>query len=146
VAAATEGAASMQRLMTSLSRSLEHLDAFDATDADRFAELAQLQFGRAAAVLDRRARCGYVRRCHGDLHLGNIVLWNGRPVLFDPVEFDEAIATVDTLYDLSFLLMDLDRHGQRAAANIVLNRYLWREGDDLTLQGLQALPLFLGCR
>jgi predicted kinase len=87
-----------------------------------------------------------VRRCHGDLHLGNIVLRGGRPLLFDAIEFDEAIATVDTLYDLAFLLMDLDRHGQRPAANVVLNRYLWRDGDDLSLRGLQALPLFLGCR
>ena len=113
---------------------------------DRFAHAAQWQLGRASAVLDERARCGCVRRCHGDLHLGNIVLWDGRPLLFDAIEFDEAIATVDTLYDLAFLLMDLDRHRQRRAANIVLNRYLWRDGDDLTLRGLQALPLFLGCR
>ena len=77
-------------------------------------------------MLDERARRGCVRRCHGDLHLANIVLWQGRPVLYDAIEFDEAIATIDTLYDLAFLLMDLDRHGQRRAANIVLNRYLWR--------------------
>jgi uncharacterized protein len=146
VAAATEGAASMHRLVLSLSRSLAHLDAFDAADVHRFADRAELQLGRTAASLDLRARSGYVRRCHGDLHLGNVVLWGGRPVLFDAIEFDEAIATVDTLYDLSFLLMDLDRHRQRRAANIVLNRYLWREGDDLSLQGLRALPLFLGCR
>jgi uncharacterized protein len=146
VAAAVEGAASMHRLVASLSRSLAHLDAFDTADVRRFADLAELQLNRASAILDQRARLGSVRRCHGDLHIGNIVMWGGRPVLFDAIEFDEAIATVDTLYDLSFLLMDLDRYRQRRAANIVLNRYLWREGDDLSLQGLQALPLFLGCR
>lgn len=146
VATAAEGAASMDRLVASLSRSLAHLDAFDTADARRFADLAELQLGRASAILDRRARRGYVRRCHGDLHLGNIVMWGGGPVLFDAIEFDETIATIDTFYDLSFLLMDLDRHGQRRAANIVLNRYLWREGGDLSLQGLQALSLFLGCR
>src|SRR4029079_4405546 len=107
---------------------------------------AQLQLRRAAAVLDQRARSGCVRRCHGDLHLGNIVLWGGRPVLFDAIEFDEAIATVDTLYDLAFLLMDLDRHRQRSAANLVLTRYLWCAGENLPLRGLQALPLFLACR
>src|SRR5204863_9018046 len=112
----------------------------------RFAHAAQRQLSRATAILDERARSGCVRRCHGDLHLGNIVLWDGRPVLFDAIEFDEAIATVDTLYDLAFLLMDLDRYRQRRAANIVLNRYLWRDGDDPSLRGLQALPLFLGVR
>src|SRR5204863_4755107 len=122
------------------------LKVFDATDVLRFGREARWQLGRTKAILDERARCGSVRRCHGDLHLGNIVLWHGRPLLFDAIEFDEAIATVDTLYDLAFLLMDLDRHRQRRAANIVLNRYLWRDGDDPSLRGLQALPLFLGVR
>jgi predicted kinase len=102
--------------------------------------------GTAAATLDARAAEGFVRRCHGDLHLDNIVVWQGRPVLYDAIEFDEAIATIDTLYDLAFLLMDLERHDQRAAANVVLNRYLWRSGETLDLQGLIALPLFLALR
>jgi predicted kinase len=100
----------------------------------------------AAGVLDERAAAGFVRRCHGDLHLNNIVLWRGRPVLFDAIEFDDSLATIDTLYDLAFLLMDLDQRGQRSAANAVLNRYLWRSGAALDLQGLRALPLFLGLR
>jgi predicted kinase len=101
---------------------------------------------RAAAILDERAAAGSVSRCHGDLHLNNIVLWRGRPVLFDALEFDDDLATIDTLYDLAFLLMDLDMRAQRAAANAVLNRYLWRSGAALDLRGLQALPLFLGLR
>ena len=56
------------------------------------------------------------------------------------------MATVDTLYDLAFLLMDLDRHKQRPAANVVLNRYLWLSGTALDLRGLIALPLFLSLR
>ena len=146
VAGAADGAGKIEQLATSLAESMARLKAFDAADVDRFARAAQLQLARAAAILDERARSGCVRRCHGDLHLGNIVLWGGRPLLFDAIEFDEAIATVDTLYDLAFLLMDLDRHRQRTAANVVLNRYLWRDGADLSLRGLQALPLFLGCR
>lgn len=101
---------------------------------------------RAASTLNARATKGFIRRCHGDLHLDNIVVWQGRPALYDAIEFDEAIATIDTLYDLGFLLMDLDRYGQRAAANLVLNRYLWRSGDDLDLRGLDALALFLALR
>ena len=91
-------------------------------------------------------RAGFVRRCHGDLHLANIVIWHGSPTLFDAIEFDEALATIDTLYDLAFLLMDLDRRGNRLAANVVLNRYLWRSQQILDLDGLAALPLFLGLR
>jgi uncharacterized protein len=101
---------------------------------------------RSAAIRLRRAHHGYLRRCHGDLHLRNIVLWQGRPVPFDAIEFDEDLATVDTLYDLAFLLMDLERRGARSAANLVLDRYLWQTGDPIDLEGLAALPVFLGLR
>ena len=99
---------------------------------------------RAAApsLMDRAAE-GRIRRCHGDLHLGNLCLWQGRPTPFDALEFDEALARIDTGYDLAFLLMDLDRQAGRAAANRVLNRYLARSGDYGVL-GL--LPLWLALR
>ena len=60
-----------------------------------------------SAVARRAARQGLVRRGHGDLHLGNIALIEGRPVPFDAIEFDPLIAAGDVLYDLAFLLMDL---------------------------------------
>jgi predicted kinase len=104
------------------------------------------RIGMCAAVLDERAANGFVRRCHGDLHLANIVLSRGRPALYDAIEFDEAIATVDTLYDLAFLLMDLDRHKLRPAANAVLNHYLWLSAEPLDLRGLIALPVFIALR
>lgn len=100
----------------------------------------------ASPILIKRAEAGFIRRCHGDLHLGNIVLWQGKPVPFDALEFDEDLATIDTLYDLAFLLMDLDRHGARDMANAVLNRYLWRSRDLMDIDGLALLPLFLGLR
>jgi aminoglycoside phosphotransferase family enzyme len=99
------------------------------------AEVAELGAGlqaRLAALapqLAARAAAGRVRRCHGDLHLGNLCLWEGRPTPFDALEFDEALATTDTGYDLAFLLMDLCQAGQRPAANRVMNRYLARTGD-----------------
>lgn len=71
---------------------------------------------------------------------------SARPTLFDAIEFDEGIATVDTLYDLAFLLMDLEARGQRVAANVALNRYLWRSRRMLDLEGMAALPLFLALR
>ena len=142
-----DGARRVERLLSSVSATMAGLqDLLDPAAVRRFAETARGALARCAAVLDRRAAAGCVRRCHGDLHLRNIVLWRDRPVLFDAIEFDDALATVDTLYDLAFLLMDLDRSGQRPAANAVLNRYLWRSGAGLNLDGLAALPLFLGLR
>ena len=99
-----------------------------------------------ALLLKARAQAGYVRHCHGDLHLGNIVELDGVPVLFDAVEFDDAIATIDVLYDLAFLLMDLGARGLPAHANAALNAYLEACGDTGNLIGLAALPLFLSMR
>lgn len=94
-------------------------------------------------LLDQRRRAGFVRHGHGDLHLGNIVLLDGRPTLFDAIEFNVLFADIDVLYDLSFLLMDLEHHGLARLASIVLNRYLDITGDE---DGLAALPLFLSMR
>jgi predicted kinase len=98
---------------------------------------------RSAPLLAARAAEGRIRRCHGDLHLGNLCLWQGKPTPFDALEFDEALARIDTGYDLAFLLMDLDRQAGRAAANRVLNRYLARSGD---YGVLGPLPLWLALR
>ncbi|MDR3534233.1 MAG: phosphotransferase, partial [Rhodopila sp.] len=95
------------------------------------------------AWLSERSASGYVRRCHGDLHMGNICLWQGMPVPFDALEFDEALATIDVSYDLAFLLMDLDRRVSRAAANRVMNRYVARTGDAGATAGF---PVFLSQR
>ena len=141
------GAQRFGRLVASVRRTLATLtDTFDAAAVQRLGECTAIALWRATAILNQRAAAGFVRRCHGDLHLNNIVLWRGRPVLFDAIEFDEELATIDTLYDLAFLLMDLDNRGQRGVANEVLNHYLWRSGTELDLHGLAALPLFLGLR
>jgi hypothetical protein len=123
-------------------------------DAAREAGLPSQQVqGWLAAITQRiaqhgpwlasRAAAGFVRRAHGDLHLGNLCLWHRRPVLFDAIEFDEAMATIDLGYDLAFLLMDLDHRVSRAAANRVLNRYVARTGDAALTAGL---PVFLSLR
>ncbi|HEX4915866.1 MAG TPA: AAA family ATPase, partial [Vicinamibacterales bacterium] len=85
----------------------------------------------------------FVRQCHGDLHLRNIVLLDGKPTLFDAIEFNDDIACCDILYDLAFLLMDLWRHHLPAQANALWNGYLGAAGD---VSGLPLLPLFLSTR
>ena len=109
----------------------------------RFNQAFRDALAQAAPLLDRRQRLGKVRRCHGDLHLGNICMFEGRPTLFDCLEFDDAMATVDVLYDLAFLLMDLWHRDLKAGANLVLNRYLdvLDESDGLTL-----VPLLMAIR
>jgi predicted kinase len=109
-------------------------------------QLSRQALAALALLLQARAQAGYVRHCHGDLHLGNIVEIEGAPVLFDAIEFDDAIATIDVLYDLAFLLMDLGARGLPAHANAALNAYLEACGDTGNLIGLAAMPLFLSMR
>ncbi len=104
------------------------------------------QLDRIGPLLTARGKAGFVRRGHGDLHLRNVAVIDGKPVLFDAIEFDPLIASGDVLYDLAFLLMDLvDRKFDRAA-NIVFNRYLLAAGTEEHLDALAALPFFLALR
>lgn len=98
------------------------------------------------AQLNARGVSGHIRRCHGDLHLGNIVLVDGVPTLFDALEFDEILGTCDVLYDLAFLLMDLGHIGLTACANTVLNAYLLHATDSDHYAALSLLPLFQSLR
>lgn len=115
----------------------------DQERVDRLTDESLAWLERVRATLDARAGDGKVRRCHGDLHLRNIVLLDGEPTLFDAIEFSEELATIDMLYDVAFLLMDLCHRDLNETANAVLNRYLMRGGD---YSGLEALPLFLSMR
>lgn len=142
-----DSAAQMRAISAEIAEVLQPLDMEIPKSAVRELCMGLDALERAGhELLQRRAAAGQVRRCHGDLHLNNIVVLDDKPVLFDALEFDERLATVDTLYDLAFLLMDLDHHNDRAAANRILNRYLWRTQRDLDLEGLALLPLFLALR
>lgn len=116
---------------------------FEADAVDAYGRASEAALKRVSPLLDRRRDDGRVRRCHGDLHLDNVFLMEGKPVLFDAIEFSDDFACIDVLYDLAFLLMDLERHDARAHANTLLNRYLEIATD---YGGLAALPLFLACR
>jgi uncharacterized protein len=116
---------------------------FDDVQIDGLEQRVRAALARCAPLLDERRARGKVRRCHGDLHLGNICLIEGRPVLFDALEFSETIASIDVLYDLAFLLMDLAHRDRSDLANLALNRYLDLTGED---DGLAAMPLFLALR
>src|SRR4029450_11001728 len=114
--------------------------------AEQLAAASRDSLAALAPLLEARARGGHVRHCHGDLHLSNIVAIEGAPVLFDAIEFDDRLATIDVLYDLAFLLMDLGKRRLKAHANAVLNAYLDADASSGNLLGLAALRLFLSMR
>lgn len=114
--------------------------------------LAEKMPAALAPFLDlvaRRVEAGAIRRCHGDLHLRNIVLIDGKPVPFDAIEFSERIANIDVLYDLSFALMDLCERRLQPLANRLLNEWLWRIAEMPAApheEALALLPMFLSRR
>ncbi|WNJ98098.1 AAA family ATPase [Thalassospiraceae bacterium LMO-JJ14] len=99
---------------------------------------------KLAGVLDKRRDVGRVRACHGDLHLRNICLVDGQPTLFDAIEFSSEFSEIDVLYDLAFLLMDLDFHGKRRLSAFLFNRYL--DVGDEQADTFNVLPVFLTMR
>lgn len=111
------------------------------------AEVAALRERWRTELADVLARqSSDLRRCHGDLHLGNVFLDGAQPTLFDCIEFDEFYATIPTLYDLAFLLMDLRVRALPRSANRALNTWLIRRDTrawPALVEGLAALPLYL---
>jgi len=100
-------------------------------------------FDRFGPLLDGRAHDGKICDCHGDLHLRNICLIEGRPTLFDCIEFNPAFARIDVLYDLAFLIMDLEHRNMRAQAARVWNRYLEATAD---YEGAGLMALYKATR
>lgn len=98
---------------------------------------------RYAEQLEQRRAYGRVRRCHGDLRLANICLFEGRPTLFDGIEFSDQISCIDVLYDIAFVLMDLRHHGLESLAAHLLLSYLAHSSEP---EDCEVLPLFLSLR
>jgi aminoglycoside phosphotransferase family enzyme/predicted kinase len=119
-------------------------DRVETMVAATYAELE-----RQRPLLAARTQAGFARRCHGDLHLANILLENGQPVLFDCIEFNDLLSDLDIQYDLAFLLMDLDFRGRRDAGVRVLSAYMDEAARSFgpgLWEGLAALPLMLAVR
>ncbi len=119
----------------------------EASKIDDWSAISSDALNAHREILDARRQAGRVRHCHGDMHLRNICMIDGKPVLFDGIEFNADFSEIDTLYDLAFLLMDLDSRGHRRLANVSMNRYFDVTGEVAEMPGAMAvLPLFLSMR
>ncbi|MBK0399908.1 AAA family ATPase [Limibaculum sp. M0105] len=139
-------------------RPLPDLALAEVSAIDRLAPLLGAEAAPVAALLREHGRrlaplaaARPARRCHGDLHLRNIVLWQGRPAPFDCIDFNDELTDIDPLYDLAFLLMDLDHRGLSALASVTLNAWAERMaadagGEATAYDGLGLLPLYRACR
>jgi uncharacterized protein len=97
-------------------------------------------FAENATLFADRVQHNWIRECHGDVHLRNIALWNDKILLFDCIEFNEPFRFVDTMFDIAYIIMDLDARNRPDLSNIFLNAYIEQTGD---WEGLQVLPLYL---
>jgi aminoglycoside phosphotransferase family enzyme/predicted kinase len=147
-----QGAAAFAHLLDLNEVSFAHSAIFAKDDLDRLNGRFRAELQRLAPLLDARGASGFVRLCHGDLYLRNICWFEGRPTLFDCIEFDPKLAQIDVLYDLAFTLMDLWLCRRHDLANLLFNRYVSAFSRTLpdmpakTRDGYAALPFFMALR
>ncbi len=97
-------------------------------------------FAEQQSLFASRVAHNWIRECHGDVHLRNIALWHHKILLFDCIEFNEPFRFVDVMFDIAYIIMDLDARSRPDLSNRFLNAYIEQMGD---WEGLQVLPLYL---
>jgi aminoglycoside phosphotransferase family enzyme/gluconate kinase len=115
-------------------------ESSDVPQLERLRAWTEREGKRLAPAFAERNSGGFVRECHGDLHLGNIALVDGVPTPFDCIEFNAELRWIDVMSEVGFLVMDLLDHGLPAAAHRCLNAYLEATGD---YGGLAVLRYYL---
>ncbi|NOQ87367.1 MAG: phosphotransferase, partial [Gammaproteobacteria bacterium] len=119
----------------------EHLDT--GLYADKLTTLSQWsksESEKQQTVFTQRKADGFIRQCHGDLHLRNLVWLDSKPMAFDCIEFNPKLSWIDVISEIAFLIMDLQQRQQHQLANRFLNTYLEATGD---YAGLSILPFYL---
>lgn len=133
-----------QYAMDNFSETLPLLsDENDIAKLKTLERQTQALYEKIKNVLQQRKDQGFVRHCHGDMHLNNIVMIKDKPIIFDCIEFNEDFIWTDVMGDLGFILMDLDEHNKPELARLLLNRYLEITGD---YTALKILPYFCAYR
>jgi aminoglycoside phosphotransferase family enzyme/predicted kinase len=112
-------------------------------DVKSIDDCLQARLKKIESVMQRRKQLGFVRECHGDLHLGNVIRWQGHTVGFDAIEFNPDFYWIDVWNDVAFTIMDLDWRGQADNASRLMNAYAEGCGD---YGGLELLSVFTSYR
>ncbi len=123
-------------------RELEHAPVISA-QLDRLQQWTEQAYADLKGTIVARKAEGFTRECHGDMHLGNITLIDHEPVIFDGIEFNHNLRWIDTISEISFLVMDLEQRGRPELAQRFLNTYLEQCGD---YDGLELLSLYKSYR
>ena len=119
----------------------EHLNTELYVDTlNTLQQWSKSEHAKLESVFEQRKRDGFIRECHGDMHLRNLVWLDDRPMAFDCIEFSEDLRWIDVISEIAFLVMDLQDRKQHQLANHFLNSYLEVTGD---YAGLSILPFYL---
>ncbi|HEU0278114.1 MAG TPA: AAA family ATPase [Rhodanobacteraceae bacterium] len=133
----------LQPALDNFTELTAHADAGRRTALDRLAAWTRDAYRTLAPTLAARHRGGFIRECHGDLHLRNIVLLDDQPVPFDCIEFSDELRWIDVMSEVAFLVMDLLDRGQPTLAYRFLDAYLAHTGD---YAGVAVLRFYLAYR
>ena len=130
----------IRNIILQIENSLRYFpDLFDMKKLNTLTYNSMRQLVKNKRLIKFRQKSGRVKKCHGDLSLSNIAYVNKKFLLFSPMEYGETMDTIDTLYDLSFLTMDLEARGLRRLGNILFNHYMAYMND---IEGIPLLSLY----
>jgi aminoglycoside phosphotransferase family enzyme/predicted kinase len=130
-----------QRIMQNFEQVLQNTDDAEISSmCNQVRAWSEAALDKRQDLIAQRKQQGSVRECHGDMHMANIILPEGRPVIYDCIEFSDDLRWIDTISEVAFLYMDLDFHQQHKMALRFLNQYLSRNGD---YGGLGLLCIYL---
>lgn len=118
-------------------------DKNDLLQLEALQAWAQASFERLKPLLIERKAQGFIRECHGDIHLGNATVIDGEVVIFDCIEFNEPFRFTDVYADVGFLAMDLEDRGLKSFARRFISQYLELTGD---YRGLELLNFYKAYR
>ena len=114
----------------------------DLQQLDALIDWTETSIARLQPVLEQRSEQGFIRECHGDLHLGNATIIDDKVVLFDCIEFNEPFRLIDIASDAAFLAMDLEDRGLKCQARRFINGWLERTGDYAAVQLLNLYKAY----
>jgi aminoglycoside phosphotransferase family enzyme/predicted kinase len=118
------------------------VDPGDGTALFRLRDWTRGEYALLRRVFDDRRRQGFVRECHGDLHLANVARFDGQVTVFDGIEYADALRWIDVVSEIAFTVMDLEDRGQAAFAHRFLNAYLEATGDYAALAVLRFYVVY----
>ena len=138
----------LEHILQPVADNLEQIKKMLAQDGQYSVRMLAIEewtentFEKLKSHFAKRKTKGFIRECHGDMHLGNMVLIENEPVLFDCIEFSESLRWIDVMSDVAFLVMDLQYHNRPDLAHRFLNAWLQETGDYEGLRGLRFFQVY----